>query len=461
MPDFRAKASSMGSRDSVPGSDVDAPAKSGRLYTRVLLGLVAAALAVRFVILGLSIGTSMSLSIPNAENWQDFSLAYVPAVEALKNGFLPYRDFFYPYPPLFLYALTAFSYLPLPSWSSAIPLAGADALTVIPVYLLSRELVGERASLIASMLFVFSPTNLYYVDYLWLNPPLTTLLLLTSIYLLIKGRYGWSAFALALSIGFKQTALFAVPVVLFLLWRRTGQRGEPLRYLLLVVAICVVFSLPYIELNPSLYLDSMFRLPFSFLGAQVPGNYYQIAVGTGSPVTFDTSNWLTSKWQLLAEGVYSPATLALPAFLFLVPSTYSWVYSSSSVLSIVGYLLIASGFVLIIRRIWKRMPMNQDDILRYILYAMLLVFTFYPLYKYYVVSIVPFLVLIVRSKRDAVGFVVFSFVLMLVPRYFASWALLVTLVWLLRRDGKLQSLERIRPFSRGPDRPATRSQEAV
>jgi len=85
---------------------------------------------------------------------------------------------------------------------------------------------------------------------------------------------------------------------------------------------------------------------------------------------------------------------------------------------------------------------------KYLLYVMLFVFTFYPLYKYYVVGLVPLLVLIVRNKRDAVGFFAFSLILMLVPRYMASWALLVTLVWILRRDRRTQ-LHRIRsPFSR-------------
>ena len=65
---------------------------------------------------------------------------------------------------------------------------------------------------------------------------------------------------------------------------------------------------------------------------------------------------------------------------------------------------------------------------------MLLVFTFYPLYKYYVVGLVPFLVLLVRRRKDVVGFVAFSLALMLVPRYFGSWALLVALVWLLRHQ---------------------------
>jgi hypothetical protein len=440
MPDFEAEASSTGSRDSVPGSDIDAPAKSGGRNIRLILILVAAALAVKFAVFGLSAWTSMSLSLPNAENWQDFALAYMPAAAAFRSGFLPYNDFFYAYPPLFLYAQTAFSYLPLPSWSGAIPLVASDALTVVPVYLIARKFVGERGSLLTSALFILAPTNLYYVDYLWLNPPLTTLFLMVSLYLLLERRYDLSALLLAVSVGFKQTALFALPVILLVVWRgEKGRRGAA-RYFGIALLVCLLFSLPYLFISPGAYLASIFRVPTELWGSGLPTNYFQIAIGPGTRVTFDTSNWLTSRWALLSEGVYSPVTLALPVFLFLVPTASYWIYSYSSALSIIGYIVIATGFALLLQRVWKRASVDRGDILRYVLYAMLFVFTFYPLYKYYVVGVVPFLVLLVRSRRDVVGFVAFSVALMLAPRYFASWALLVALAWLLRRDVKLTRL---------------------
>ena len=428
----------MRSRDSVPASDVDAPAKSGGLNVRLLLILLAAAVAVKFAVFGMSVGTSMSFSIPNAENWQDFSLAYMPAAAAFRSGFLPYNDFFYAYPPLFLYAQTAFSYLPIPTWSGAIPLVAADALTVVPVYLIARRFWGERNSLLVSVLFILAPTNLYYVDYLWLNPPLTTLFLMVSLYFLIERRYDLSALMLAISIGFKQTALFALPVILLVVWRGQKGRSGAIRYLLIAIMVCVLISLPYLFISPGAYLASIFRVPADMWDSGLPSNYFQIGVGTGTPVSFNTLDWLTSKWSLLSVGVYSPATLALPVFIFLVPSAYSWVYSSSSALSIAGYLVIAIGFALFLRGFWKRRSIDQTDVLKYVLYAMLLVFTFYPLYKYYIVGLVPLLVLIVRNKRDVVGFIAFSLAIVLVPRYLASWTLLVTLVWILRRGVTLK-----------------------
>ena len=419
----------MGSRDSVPGSDIDAP-KSGTLSIRLLLIVVAAAFVVKFVMFGLSVGTSMNLSLPNAENWQDFSLSYMPAAYAFRSGFLPYNDFFYPYPPLFLYVLTAFSYLPLPSWSGAIPLVAADALTVIPLYVIARKFSGERNSLLASTLFILAPTNLYYADYLWLNPPLTTLFLMISFCFLIEKRYDLSALTLAASIGFKQTALLALPVLLLVVWKGNRGRAGAVRYLLITASACLLMSLPYLFTSPGAYLASIFRVPAELWTAQMPSSYFQIGVGTGTPVSFNTLNWMTSKWQLVASAINAPVSLGLPVFIFMMPSGLAWVYGTYYT-DLLWFVLII-GYLLLLHRIWKASQISETDALRYILYALLFLFTIYPSYKYYTVGIVPLLVLLVRSKKDLLGFAAFSLSLLFVPRYLSSWVPLAALVWLVR-----------------------------
>jgi hypothetical protein len=369
----------------------------------------------------------MSLLIPNAENWQDFSLAYLPAVNALKNGFLPYINFYYPYPPPFLYVLTLFSYLPLPSWSSALPLVIAEALTVVPVYLIAREFVSERHSILISTLFVLAPTGLYYVDYLWLNPSLTTLFLMISIYLLLRKHYDLSAVALGLAFGFKQTALFALPIMALMVWRRESSKLGGLRYLFLGGALCFLLSLPYIALTPALYLESIVRFPQN-LCTTTP-DYCSIAVGTGSPITLNLSSMIVSKWNFIASGVNNPVTLALPLFIFYLPTSLAYAYAAR-VNDLI--LVLLACFAILLYKTHRAKWFDAQDSLKYILYGLLLVFTLYPFYKYYIVGIVPILALLARSKRDAAGFVAFNFILMLAPRYLSSWVLLVTLLWLFR-----------------------------
>jgi len=203
-------------------------------------------------------------SLPISEAWKDYAYAYIPTVQAFKEGYLPYRDFFHAYPPLFLYALTLFSFLPY-FWSMALPLVISDALTVVPVYLIGKRLLSERYAFIASLLFALAPINLLYVDYIWLNPPLTTFFLMASVYFLLARRYDLSAFTLAISIGFKQTSLLALPIVLLFLAKKLSRKMAS-RYFLIVASICFAFSIPYIFIEPRLYLYSIFRVPIGSWG---------------------------------------------------------------------------------------------------------------------------------------------------------------------------------------------------
>ena len=100
---------------------------------RPLQILLVVGIIVKSLFFTLSIeSTRTGFSLPISEAWKDYAYAYVPTVQAFKEGYLPYRDFFHAYPPLFLYALTLFSFLPY-FWSMALPLVISDALTVVRV----------------------------------------------------------------------------------------------------------------------------------------------------------------------------------------------------------------------------------------------------------------------------------------------------------------------------------------
>jgi hypothetical protein len=253
---------------------------------------------------------------------------------------------------------------------------------------------------------------------------------MVSLYFLIGKRYDLSALALAVSIGFKQTALLALPVILLVIWKGDRGKAGAIRYLLITASVCLFMSLPYLYASPGAYLASIFRVPTELWAAQLPSSYFQIGVGTGTPVSFNTLDWMTSKWQLVASAINAPVSLGLPVFIFMVPSGLAWVYGSYYT-DLVWFVLIV-GYLLLIRSIWKARRITETDALRYILYALLFLFTIYPSYKYYTVGIVPLLVLLARSKRDVLGFAVFSFSLIFVPRYLSSWVLLTALFWIVR-----------------------------
>src|SRR5579862_4907124 len=85
---------------------------------------------------------------PGLELYRDFYEYYVVQLHDLSLGLLPYRDFAYSYPPLFLYTL-----YPLYSlggqYLASIPIWIADAATAPVVYLIVRRFSNSKISLIA------------------------------------------------------------------------------------------------------------------------------------------------------------------------------------------------------------------------------------------------------------------------------------------------------------------------
>jgi len=396
--------------------------------TKSLSILLVVSIVGKFLFFILSIESIRTgFSLPISEAWKDYAYAYIPTVQAFKEGYLPYRDFFHAYPPLFLYALTLFSFLPY-FWSMALPLVISDALTVVPVYLIGKRLLSERYAFVASLLFASAPINLFYVDYVWLNPPMATLFLMVSVYFLLAGRYDFSAFTLAISVGFKQTSLLALPIVLLFLAKRLSRKMAS-RYFLIVASVCFAFSIPYIFVEPRLYLFSIFRVPIASWG-ELPENYFQLGF-TNPPgsTTIDTAtlDWYELKWMKYVP-LNAPSSLLLPIFIFLLPETASDIYLKADiVLKIV--LLIAYG--LLLYKTYKKEQFEKKALIKYLLYSLLVLFTFNPVYKYYVAGITPFLSLLVQKRRDIIAFEVFNFVLLAIPRLLTSYLLLLLLVGLL------------------------------
>jgi len=396
---------------------------------RNLLVLLLISFFSKFLLLVFGIESARTgFSLPISEAWKDYAYAYIPTVQAFKDGHLPYKDFYHAYPPLFLYALTLFSFLPY-FWSMALPLIISDALTVVPVHLIGKRLLSERGAFIASLLFALAPINLFYIDYVWLNPPLTTFFLMISVYFLLEGHYDFSALTLAISIGFKQTSLMALPIMLFFLAKRVPHK-HVLKYFLIVASICFAFSIPYIFLEPRLYLYSIFRMPIGAFG-ELPENYFQLGFTNPSgSSTIDTAtlDWYELKWMKYVP-LNAPASLSLPIFIFLLPEMASDIYFKAD---LTLKILLLTAYGLLLYKTHKKEQIESAVLTKYLLYSLLILFTFNPVYKYYVAGITPFLSLLVQKRRDLIAFEAFNIALLAIPRLLTSYLLLLLLGWLLR-----------------------------
>ncbi|MGI0086037.1 MAG: hypothetical protein ACREBQ_13240, partial [Nitrososphaerales archaeon] len=240
---------------------------------------------------------------PHVEAYTDFRDLYMKDLVApflQGHGAYQLGTIVYNYPPLFLYLLSVFAEVNV-AWLPAVPLVAFDILTVIPVYLISKRFLFQDSAKVAfavSLIWAVNPINLFYNDLMWLNPGPTTFFLLMAVYYFLKKDWYFSAFMLALSTGFKQISVLALPILLVLMWngRRPSRTSRQLRldgeiplvpkvswkqsirglgrhlanglvqtkpllfYLATYIGFLVLISLPYIVTEPQNYFYSL-QLP--------------------------------------------------------------------------------------------------------------------------------------------------------------------------------------------------------
>jgi hypothetical protein len=188
------------------------------------------------------------------ENFMDFHAYYVSQLSFLHEGYLPYRDFPYAYPPLFLYSLYPF-YL-LGTNAAAIPIVVGDALTAPVLYLIVRKVGSERSAIGIAIAYALSPFFLTYEGISWLSEQPMLFFLLLSVLMLQKEKPKSSSILFAVAILFKQDALFILPAYIYWFYRICGVKST-LRNLGLSFAVLAAGSLPFLLLSPLSYLSSV------------------------------------------------------------------------------------------------------------------------------------------------------------------------------------------------------------
>jgi hypothetical protein len=351
-----------------------------------------------------------STPLGNLEAYTDYRDLYL---KCLVNPFLSGSGAYnlpivYNYPPLFLYTLAAFA-LDTAAWSPAIALVLFDALTVIPVYLIARDCLfsgNSKTAFAIAMIWVFNPMNLFYNDLMWLNPGPTTFFLMLGIYLFLKQKWALSSIALAVSTGFKQTAVILFPILLVIMWKTVGFTKKTIAFITLYVSSLVVISTPYIFTNPQTYFWAL-NLPI--LG-NPPG------AGPSAPATFVYD---------LSQPTRLTTFLGLVKFAnlqSLAVATYPYL----------NYIFAISYAVLLLHLYFTKRKLTSNDYLLYLFTALLLFFTFFGrgVYKYYFAGLTPLAMPLFSTRKGAIIFEAFSLILLFVPREVTPWMalLLITFV---------------------------------
>lgn len=212
------------------------------------------ALALRLVAMYLRFSSPSTPSSFGLENFRDFDVYYVAWLHDLSTGLVPYRDFFYQYPPLFLYSLYV-PYAVAGPTGVGLAIVTADSFSSLLIYLIAKQTTTRRVALVAGLGYAVNPFILLYEGYVLYSLEPVVAFLLLSVYLLKRGDLLPSAAVLAVAILFKQEALFVLPAYLFYA-RRFGLRSiakSTAAFLGIVLAV----SLPFLLTSPVQYFDSM------------------------------------------------------------------------------------------------------------------------------------------------------------------------------------------------------------
>ncbi|HYB02914.1 MAG TPA: glycosyltransferase family 39 protein [Nitrososphaerales archaeon] len=277
---------------------------------KIILWLFAIALISRAIvaIIQIAYGISSELNYetyiygyfnPGLEIYHDFYGYYVTQLIDLSKGMMPYKDFAYSYPPLFLYSLYPFFKLG-GEYAASIPILLADAATSPLIYVIVRRFAGERISLAAGISYAISPFFLIYEGYLWFSSQPMTFFLLLAIYLLFNNKLFYSSAVLAIAILFKQEILFILPF--YFMWcLKYYKRSDIEKGIIIIVATLGIVSLPFLLATPGGYVTSVSyaTLDHSYIpplsSVAISGNSTQTASSIGTQSL--TCSLVSNTWR--------------------------------------------------------------------------------------------------------------------------------------------------------------------
>lgn len=227
-----------------------------------ILGIFVVALFVRLLVSAVKLAHGIwGPPLLELETFNDFNVIYVAQLHYLSQGYLPYRDFAYNYPPLFLYVLYPF-YALAGATLAWVPIVLSDAGSAALIYLILRYYAGGRVALGAGLVYALSPFMVLYEGYLWFSSEPMVFFVLLSFRLLQVRRVSLAAICFGIAVLFKQDALFLFPGYLAALWyTHPRQIG---RGVLTTSVVALIGCAPFLILAPSQFLT---YISFSGLAA--------------------------------------------------------------------------------------------------------------------------------------------------------------------------------------------------
>jgi Gpi18-like mannosyltransferase len=329
-----------------------------------LIIVIAVSLVARILVASLrpSFGGEPISWLPYAVPWDDFYTIYGQQLIDLSRGLLPYKDFVYAYPPLFLYTLYPFFYLGGINLAAS-PILLADAFTGPLIYTLVRSKVSEKIAIAVGLGYALTPFVLFTEGYLWLSSQPMTLFIILSLCFLQKDRLWLSQMMLGLSALFKQEALFIFPV--YALYYAKKYHVSMLKGIRIALPFVILVTLPFLIIAPTQYI--------AYVGYDLLRYFLPVTKPSSAPVVTHALLTNASLLSVTYSG-YNTSPLAIASELF----------GFASIFAIIPLFAILSCSVILFAKIEK-----FEILAAYSLIVLLLIFwiVFHQTFMYYYVPV--------------------------------------------------------------------------
>jgi hypothetical protein len=397
--------------------------------------------------------STYSLNLPDIfwdlihiELYNDYQFFYLSWIPNLWEGAWAYSlDLaVYLYPPLWIYTVGLFG--SIPSWLPGLVLFTFNAATGIVIYNIGLKLTDDEAkSKFIMILYMLNPFTLFYGSFMWLNPTPYVFFVTLSFYLALSEKEEFAVIALAIATLYKQFAVIFFPILIILFVKRKADfniKGKLvffLKHTIIYSGVVGLVSLPFLIVSPDLFLNQMF-----FANT---GNYDRLVV-------FIPENWMTVHANTFFLWLGFPSWFT--DFIALLLINY--------VFLILCGVLIYGGFMFFNSTSFENGEKKNSLFMKAILWAFIAVLSvqlFYPRgsYKFYLLALTPFLVLLFDYKdldlksrmrfkfqRHHLFGMIISWAVFLCFRFVYFWLLGIWVIFYLIRSNVLRQLTN--PFSR-------------
>ncbi|MDI6897987.1 glycosyltransferase family 39 protein [Methanocella conradii] len=218
---------------------------------------IGSAILLAIVIFGLVFVTSTLME----SEWTTYDMQrFYAMAQVIVDGATPYLDYQDPKPPLIFFTLAVPTLLGQKLLGGLILVGISNFASALLLMAMARRLYGRFSGLLAGLLFTLNVA--WAQGYFVLTEPFALTFILLSTYALMFTENRWKYLLAGLSagvgIGFKQYALFLIPLLLFFMYRRGELKKAPELLVGILIPLAIIFGAIFLAYGPTAGAASLY-----------------------------------------------------------------------------------------------------------------------------------------------------------------------------------------------------------